>query len=261
MKLQRKLLVTAVASAFALPAVALAQVPSWIQIYGRANVSYERIETKNSSNTAVQPNQSNWDLVDNSSRIGFRGNKSLGGGLTGLFQFESRVRLDTGNGVLTGRDSYGGVAGSFGTVRLGRTIGPVYYATYDYISMHNHDTGTSSDALLAPTVVGRQGFMNRTVWYTSPKFGAFSVDVAYSLLAAQRVPGESSQPRYLGLVGAYDQGPLHLAASYANTKNSNDLGAGTANDDKAYTLGGLYDFKTFVIGPLIASATSNRRAS
>jgi len=256
MGVARKLLATSVASACALPAVALAQVPSSIQIYGRANVTYERITTSNSSNTVVQPNQSNWDLVDNSSRIGFRGNKDLGGGLTGLFQFESRVRLDTGAGVLTGRDSYGGLAGSFGTVRLGRTIGPVYYATYDYISMHNHDTGTSSDALLAPTVVGRQGFMNRTVWYTSPKFGAFSVDVAYSLLAAQRVVGDS-QPRYLGLVGSYDQGPLHLAASYAKTRNSAPLSATVANDDKAYTLGGLYDFKTFVVGALIEGAKSN----
>jgi predicted porin len=254
---QRKLLATAVASACALPAVALAQVPSWIQIYGRANVSYERIETKNSSNTAVQPNQSNWDLVDNSSRIGFRGNKELGGGITGLFQMESRVRLNTGNNAfLTSRDSYAGLAGGFGTVRLGRTIGPVYYATYDYISMHNHDTGTSSDALLAPTVFGRQGFMNRTVWYTSPKLGAFTVDVAYSLLDAARQPGISSQPRYLGLVGSYDQGPLHLAASYANTKNSDPLSAGVANDDKAYTFGGLYDFKTFVVGALIESAKS-----
>jgi predicted porin len=219
-------------------------------------VSYERITTKNSSNLAAQPNQSNWDLVDNSSRIGFRGNKDLGGGLTGLFQMESRVRLNTGkDAFLTSRDSYAGLAGGYGTVRLGRTIGPVYYATYDYISMHNHDTGTSSDALLAPTVVGRQGFMNRTVWYTSPKLGAFSVDVAYSLLDAQRVVG-SSQPRYLGLVGSYDQGPLHLAASYANTQNSVDLGGGTANNDKAYTLGGLYDFKTFVVGALIESAKS-----
>jgi predicted porin len=253
--LQRKLLAAAVASACALPAVAVAQVPASIQIYGRANVTYERITTKNSSNTVIQPNQSNWDLVDNSSRIGFRGNKDLGGGLTGLFQMESRVRLDQGNGNLTGRDSYGGLAGGYGTVRLGRTIGPVYYATYDYISMHNHDTGTSSDALLAPTVFGRQGFMNKTVWYTSPKLGAFTVDVAYSLLNATRVVG-SSQPRYLGLVGSYDQGPLHLAASYANTQNSVDLGGGTANNDKAYTLGGLYDFKTFVVGALIESAKS-----
>ena len=262
--LQRKRLATAVASACALPAVALAQVPSWIQIYGRANVSYERITTSSSSNTALQPNQSNWDLVDNSSRIGFRGNKDLGGGLTGLFQMESRVRLDQGFGNLTSRDSYAGLAGNFGTVRLGRTIGPVYYATYDYISMHNHDTGTSSDALLAPTVFGDQGFMNNTVWYTSPKLGgAFTVDVAHSLLGVQRLPGES-QPRYLGLVGSYDQGPLHVAASYANTQRTANLdGTGATmvpDNDKAYTIGGLYDFKTFVVGALIESAKSKTLA-
>jgi len=257
--LQRKLLATAVASACALPAAALAQVPSWIQIYGRANVSYERITTSSSSNTAVQPNQSNWDLVDNNSRIGVRGNKDLGGGLTGLFQMESRVRLDQGFGELTSRDSYAGLAGSYGTVRLGRTIGPVYYANYDYISMHNHDTGTSSDALLAPTIFGDQGFMNNTVWYTSPKFGAFTVDVAHSLLGVARLPGES-QPRYLGLVGSYDRGPLHVAASYANTQRTANLDTTgvtmVPDNDKAYTIGGLYDFKTFVVGALIESAKS-----
>src|SRR2546422_6356097 len=183
MGVARKLLATSVASACALPAVALAQVPSWIQIYGRANVTYERIETKNSSDTVKQPNQSNWDLVDNASRLGVRGNKDLGGGLTGLFQFESRVRLDQGFGELTSRDSYAGLAGGFGTVRLGRTVGPVFYATYDYISMHNHDTGNSADALLAPTIFGNAGFMNNTVWDPSPKIGgAFTVDVAHSLL-------------------------------------------------------------------------------
>src|SRR5437762_284826 len=255
MGVARKLLATSVASACALPAVALAQVPSWIQIYGRANVTYECTTTENSSNTGLQPNQSNWNLVDNASRVGIRGNKDLGGGLTGLFQMESRVRLDEGFGQLTSRDSYAGLAGGFGTVRLGRTIGPVYYATYDYISMHNHDTGTSSDALLAPTVVGNQGFMNNTVWYTSPKIGrAFTVDVAYSLLGVQRVVSDS-QPHYLGVVGSYDQGPLHAAASYANTQKTVALGTG-ANDDKAYTIGGLYDFKTFVVGALIESAKS-----
>src|SRR5207247_6518383 len=113
--------------------------------------------------------------------------------------------------------------------------------------------GASSDALLAPTVFGNQGFMNNTVWYTSPKIGrAFTVDVAYSLLGVQRV-GSDSQPHYLGVVGSYDQGPLHAAASYANTQKTVALGTG-ANDDKSYTLGGFYDFKTFVVGALIESA-------
>lgn len=264
-RLRRTLLATAVTSACAVPALAQAQtqVLPGLTIYGRANVSYERITVDNSRDPAV-PNESNWDLVDNSSRVGFRGRKELTPGLFGHFQIESRVRLDSGGTLpgetafLSSRDSYAGLEGFFGNVRLGRTIGPVYYATYDYISLHNHDTGTSADALLAPTVVGNQGFMNNTVWYTSPKFGAFTVDLAHSLLNVARLPGQS-QPRHIGIAGAYDQGPLHAALSYASTRKSNDLdptGAVVPNDDKAYTVGGLYDFKAFMVGALYERAQS-----
>lgn len=256
---QKRLLAAAVAAACALPALALAQIPPELQIYGRANVTYERITVSNSPVAA--DNQSNWEVVDNSSRIGIRGKKELGGGLSGFFQVESRVKLDDGAGsTFSSRDSYIGMQGGFGTGRLGRTIGPVYYATYDYISNHNHDTGTSSDALLAPTVFGNQGFMNNTFWYTSPKLGAFTVDVALSRLGEARVGG-LSQPQYLGIVGAYDQGPLHIAVSHASTKNTSDLdpGAGvTANKDTAFTIGGLYDFnKKVIVGALIEQAKSD----
>jgi predicted porin len=261
-RLNRTLLATAVASACTLPALAQAQTQllPGLTIYGRVNVSYERITTDDSSNTAAQPNESNWDLVDNASRIGFRGRKELTPGLFGHFQIESRVRLDSGGtqgpAFLSSRDSYAGLEGGWGNIRFGRTIGPVYYATYDYISMHNHDTGTSADALLATGIFGNTGFMNDTLWYTSPKLGgAFTVDLVHSLLGGTREDPGLSQPRYLGVVGAYDRGPLHAAASYAQTKNQ-DLGGGTANDDKAYTIGGLYDFKAFVVGALYERAES-----
>ena len=246
--MKRTLIAAAVASTFATPA--LAQVPPEITIYGRVNVSAERIETDNSSDPAV-PNQSNYELVDNSSRIGIRGNKELTPGLKAIFQIESRVNLTDGGDVLSSRDSFAGLQGGFGTFRAGRTIGPVYYATYDYISMHNHDTGTSSDALLNPTVVGFQGFMNNTLWYTSPKFGPITVDAAFSLLGEERVPG-LSQPRHIGLVGSYDQGPLHAAISYANTENVDlDPGPGaTVAEATAWTIGGAYDFKFMVLGAL-----------
>jgi len=255
--MQRKLLAAAVASAFAVPAVA--QVPAEITIYGRVNVSVEHITVDNSRDPTV-PNQSNNELVDNSSRIGFRGNKELVPGLKALFQIESRVRLDGGGDVLTSRDSYAGLQGGFGTVRLGRTIGPVYYATYDYISMHNHDTGTSSDALLNPTIFGNQGFMNNTIWYTSPKLGPITIDVAYSMLGEQRADPAMDQPQYLGLVAAYDQGPLHLAISYANTQNDADLDPGPgikASGGTAYTIGGAYDFKFMVLGALYEKANTD----
>jgi predicted porin len=250
---QKKLLVAAVACACAVPALALAQMPAGVQIYGRVNVTYEYI--------TIDPatDKTSWELVDNSSRIGVRGRKDLGGGLAGFFQVESRVRLDSGGDALTTRDSYAGLQGGWGTLRAGRTIGPVYYATYDYISMHNHDTGNSADALLAPTVVGNAGFMNNALWYTSPKFGAFTVDVAFTRPSETRIAPGQDQPTHLGLVGSYDQGPLHVAASFANTKDTVDVDPGAAvvpNDDKAYTIGGLYDMKTFVVGALFESAES-----
>jgi predicted porin len=254
---KKKLLVTAVAAACALPALALAQMPAGVEFYGRANVSYERITVSNSP--VATDNVSNWEAVDNSSRIGFRGKKDLGDGLSAFFQVESRVRLDSGGDTLSSRDSYLGMSGGFGTARVGRTIGPVYYATYDYISNHNHDTGNSSDALLALAVFGNQGFMNNTVWYTSPKLGAFTVDVAYSRLGEARVAPGMSQPSYMGLVGAYDQGPLHVAVSHAETKNSADLGGGTGNKDTATTVGGLYNFGgKVIVGALYEKAKSDQ---
>jgi predicted porin len=224
---------------------AFAQVPAEIQIYGRVNVSGERIETDNSTDPAV-PNQSNYELVDNNSRIGIRGNKELTRGLKAIFQIESRVNLTDEGDVLSSRDSFAGLQGAFGTLRAGRTVGPVYYATYDYISMHNHDTGTSSDALLHPTVVGFEGFMNNTLWYTSPKLGPITIDAAFSLLHERRVPGQD-QPRYIGLVASYDTGPLHAAVSYANTENHLAIAPGDAT---AWTIGGAYNFKFMVLGAL-----------
>ena len=249
--MQRKLLTAAVASAFAMPAFAQS-IPPELQIYGRVNVTMERIETDNSSNPAV-PNQSNYEFVDNSSRIGFRYNKDLTAGLKAIFQIESRVNLTDGGDVFSSRDSFAGLQGGFGTFRLGRTIGPVYYATYDYISMHNHDTGTSSDALLAGTVVGNAGFMDNTIWYTSPKIGNFTIEGAFSLLGERASIQSMDQPQYIGLVGAYDAGPLHAAISYASTENDADLdpGAGTqASKATAFTIGGAYDFKFMVLGAL-----------
>jgi len=255
--MQRKLLAAAVAAACASPA--LAQVPAEIQVYGRVNVSVEHITVKNSSNTTALPNDSTNELVDNSSRIGIRGNKELTSGLKAIWQVESRVKLDDAAGsTFSSRDSYAGLQGGFGTIRAGRSIGPVYYATYDYISMHNHDTGTSSDGLLDPTIFGNAGFMNNLLWYTTPKLGAFSADVAYSFgptgTSEARAAGLSDQPRYLGLVGAYDQGGLHLAVSYANTKDTSALSPGVGNNDTAITFGGAYDFKSFVLGALIEKA-------
>jgi predicted porin len=124
--------------------------------------------------------------------------------------------------------------------------------------MHNHDTGTSSDALLHPTVVGFEGFMDNTLWYTSPKFGSITIDAAFSLLGEERPAPGQSQPRHVGLVASYDQGPLHAAVSYANTDNHPAIAPGDAT---AWTIGAAYDFKFMVLGALWEMAETDTGAA
>src|ERR1700741_1820956 len=105
--MQRKLITAAVASAFAMPAFAQS-IPPELQIYGRVNVTAERIETENTTNPAV-PNQSNYAIVDNSSRIGLGYSKDLTAVLKAICQIGSRVNRPGGGVVLSSRDSFAGL--------------------------------------------------------------------------------------------------------------------------------------------------------
>ncbi|MDZ7651982.1 MAG: porin [Burkholderiaceae bacterium] len=66
------------------------------------------------------------------------------GSTTGIDQQPCRITPTAG---LFNREAFVGLSSSFGTIRAGRITSPLYFATADYISMHNHDTGTSSDTL------------------------------------------------------------------------------------------------------------------
>jgi hypothetical protein len=188
---------------------AMAQIPDGLQIYGRVNVTAERISDNRRTARSAEP----VELRVRRQLVAHRLSLQQGAGARHQARSSrSRAASSSTDGRQHLQPAATAIAGfqgdSYGTIRLGRTIGPVYYATYDYISMHNHDTGTSSDALLAGTVVGNQGFMNNTLWYTSPKFGGFTVDFAFSLLGERRIDQSVEQPRHVGLVGAYDAGPV-----------------------------------------------------
>ncbi len=203
----------------------------------------------------VSGRPSDYEVVDNTSRLGVRGAKDLGRGLRALFQIESRIRLDTGGALLASRQSYAGLQGEFGTARLGRWSGPVYRYMYEYISLHNHNSGNSTDAFVARAVRGNLDVMDNLLWYTSPTLGSVTAHVAYSLLREVPLSG-MSQPRNVGLVAAYDEGPWHLAVSHADTRNTSNLGGGTASQDQATTIRCLYRMRALVVGALFERATS-----
>ena len=226
---------TALAAAFVcLPLSAMAQ--STVTLYGRVNTTVE----SQKSGTGVRQTV----VSNNSSRFGFTGSEDLGGGLKATFRLESGFASDTGattDGALFGREAVVGLSGGFGTVRLGRQAYlPAYLATADYVSMHNHDTGSSSDALFGGfQLPARQ---SNSISYTTPSFSGLTVEVAQSMQE-----GVAGAPSSTDVAANYDAGPLHLGAGYQKVGDNKLLALRALYEFGAVTLGGYYERDDFVI--------------
>jgi predicted porin len=229
MLMKRSLLIAALSTVAA--GSALAQ--SSVTIYGRLNETVER-QKDGSWSTRV---------VNNASRIGFKGTEDLGGGLKAFFLIEHGFSADTGAAASTfwGRESNVGLThATLGTLRLGN-MGPTaaYFATADYISMHNHDTGTSSDAFyLYP------GDARNTIAYKTPNFAGLEAEVQLGLREGGAPNGNVSNTQTVAV--NYDRGPLHLGAAYVN----GPLTAGTDvySDSQELGLRALVELGAFTVG-------------
>ena len=204
-----------------------AMAQSSVTLYGRVNTTVERQKVGNDSTTGMFPN---------SSRFGFKGTEDLGGGLKAGFQLESGFNSDNGASAATffGRQSEVNLSGGFGMVRLGNFTPESYYATADYVSMHNHDTGSSSDALYYdPVSYGVLGQKNK-IAYRTPDFGGFTAEAA--VLMHEKAAGTNNK-NGVDLAANYNLGALALGAGYSQVDDQKQLG-----------LRALYTFGQFVVG-------------
>lgn len=218
--MKRSLFLAALATLASTAAVA----QSSVTIYGRLNESVERQKPGSAA--------SRWVLQNNASRIGFKGLEDLGGGLSAGFQIEHGFNADTGSQSQTAfwaRQSEVFLASKgMGTVRLGNFTSEAYYATADYVSMHNHDTGTSSDALYA--YVGRN---TNKIAYRTPDFAGFTAEAAVSLNETQ---GASARSHDFAI--NYGKGPLHVGVGYEKFGHSNQFAVSALYELGAFTIGG-----------------------
>jgi predicted porin len=209
-----------------LAATGAAQAQSSVTVYGRLNLTVERQKAGDVSKTVLQ---------NNSSRIGFKGTEDLGGGLQAGFGLEHGFNADTGLPAATfwGRRSEVNLgSSSMGLVRLGRFFSEAYYATADYVSNHNHDTGTSADAFYA--YLGRD---QNKIAYRLPTFGGFTLEGATSLHENALNANGTRQKNSVDLAGNYDAGPLHLGFGYEKNDQANQ-----------FAVRGFYELGDFAFG-------------
>jgi len=219
--MKRSLLIAALSTVAA--GSALAQ--STVTVYGRLNETVER--QKDAAGDSVTR------LVDNASRLGFKGTEDLGGGLKANFLIEHRFSADTG--AITGPgfwagDSWVGLSSNLGDLRLGRMTSAAYFATADYVSYHNHDTGSSSDTLY--NLGFNSWFYNNKISYTTPSLAGATVEVQYALR-------ESTTTGNNGLEVALNYGIGNLALGAGFTKVA---------EDKQFAIRAQYTLGDFTLG-------------
>ena len=175
----KKLIALAVA---ALPLAAMADVT----LYGNIEASVEGGKSNGynfDSNTSKL--KSGVRIDDTGSYIGFKGNEDLGNGLKAIWQVEQGLNIDgtTGSGSGNGynntwatRDSFVGLTGDFGTVRLGRL------STYLNSDMEKYDAWIYGAGVNGATITSANtldGRINNAIRYDSPNIAGFKFTALY----------------------------------------------------------------------------------
>jgi predicted porin len=236
---------TTIVAALALLAAGAASAQSSVTIYGRMNVSAEQQE--NIGATGKQK-----VLQNSASRLGFKGTEDLGGGLKAGFQLEHGLNADTGAATsgaagFWGRQSEVNLSGGFGMIRMGRFTSEAYFATADYISMHNHDTGTSEDKLYA--YIGRN---SNKIAYRTPEF-VKGLTLEGAVSAGE---GAAGAKRNYDFAANWALGALQLGAGYEKA-DSGFAGASA----KQYGVRALYEAGPLVFGAYVQRDTNGYGAN
>ncbi|PZP28735.1 MAG: porin [Roseateles depolymerans] len=213
----------------------LAGLPAFAQgtltLWGRFNTSVESQKFGDAPRRAVMQN--------NGSRLGLKGDEDLGAGLRASFWLEHGFNADSGAASGTtfwNRASYVELASAaLGGVRVGQWFPGSYYATADYVSIFNHDTGTSADALYAT----RFQTSNKLAYF-SPRAGGWGAELSVAA-------GEGTTTRATDASVSYDAGAAHAGLGYERKGSFTQV-----------ALRGLHEFGPLVLGGYLQRAQDDR---
>lgn len=222
------LVAASLCSLFAVPALA-----ADVDIYGRAHLSVDSLDNGVDSGTNVS---------SNSSRIGFKAKTELEGGLEAFVQIEQNIRFDEGAGNWASRDTFVGLRGDFGTVRLGQFDTPLKAVRGkvdmfgDRIGDIRNLTRTSTSGSTNANIgnVFDERYKNG-VHYQTPKFGNFVFDIHYTPHNSTGATVDNVQESY-SMALSYEVKGFYAAVAYETFEGTNDL------DPNALRVGMYYDF-------------------
>lgn len=215
--MQKKLIALAIAGLATAPAFAQTHVT----VYGVADVTFENVRATGAT-VDTGNSTSRQRVSSNSSLLGFRGTEDLGNGLSAIFQFESGVSADGSGGsgpFSSTRDTFVGLKGGFGTIKLGNNSNP-YRRLGAAMDFNPGATGIPFNGSIFGKLAGvTTGFDNRvanSVAYDSPNWGGFGVQAIYGANENKSNSGVSPQrnDHLYGIGLNFGTGPLYVGYAY-----------------------------------------------
>ena len=229
-------------------------------LYGRVFLTVEQVESKGGTSEL----SSRTRVSDNSSLLGVRAEKDLGGGLKGWGQLETGFKADDtagGTNAFATRNSGVGVQGSFGNFFFGRWDTPFKISQVLAVDPFGDLT------IAAPSGVNvrQTGFDNRAnniIQYWSPVMSGFQLRLGMtsnegkSDAAAVAGTAAGANPRLYSGTVEWTAGPFYASIAYEKHKDSIGNVVATQGTDETgkgisakYTLGawqlsgqyGVYD--------------------
>lgn len=215
-----------------------------VQMYGKLHVSADSYDIGGTG-----PNATGVEITSNSSRLGFKGRKDLGG-VNGVWLIETTIDVTADSTDFTARNRYAGLSGSWGQLTLGINDTPFkeilgYTLFGDTIGDARNILGVTSNAKKLFNV--RASSMIRY----DLKTGGFNGSLEYSpdanKGATPDTQGNNNAVTSLSL--GYKVGDLDIAGAYekqsnignVNNANANGFRVGMKYKISDLTIGGVYE--------------------
>lgn len=214
--MNKKLIAVAVAAGLALPMVsahAVEVADKKLEVYGKLHLNF-------GSYDELDPANDNWRLSSYASRLGFKGQIKLDEGLIGTYKMETEVAVEDGTTDFATRNTYVGLKGNFGEVRIGRHDSPLKMAQGKFDQFGD----TDGDLKYAGDEDGENRNKNSITYLVK------SGNIGFN---AQIIPGEGDgvtagdgPADTISVAVSYKDGPLYVALA----QDSYDSTGGAAED-------------------------------
>jgi len=255
--MKKSLIAAAVAGIFAAPA-AMADVT----ISGAINLGIELV--KSGSDTAGNPSLTRNLLNANYSNMNIASTDDIGNGNKVIFNYQLVVQPQNTFGNPVNRNSYLGVAGTWGAFKMGTNENVYERHMYQadpldgalgpggnlmILGTPGANTAFEAGQLSCGPGAGCVGFYRRTdqtIWYESPNYNGFTFEVDYTLSAAKN---NTTDPKVISLGGKWQPEGMPFYVDLAYEKHDDLFGidkiagaslGGNSSSDTGVQLGGGY---------------------